>query len=154
MSFDVAGTTQPQSRLQLVVGIADYGYNPHAACVGPRLHWIHGMQVNLQGVFPPANFDELSRHDHDVSWSKSHSHFGSCQAIRRLPDGHRGARDPRRDGQTSAIQCHNCSFKRARAALTPKRACRQRESLLTRQLQMPSVLTVEHRVGRVLARRF
>jgi gamma-glutamyltranspeptidase/glutathione hydrolase len=25
MSFDVAATTQPQSRLQLVVGIADYG---------------------------------------------------------------------------------------------------------------------------------
>jgi hypothetical protein len=113
------------------------------------------MQVNLQGVFPPANFDELRRHDHDVSWSKSHNHFGSCQAIRRLPDGHRGASDPRRDGQTSAFQCHTCAFKRTRASgAEPKRACRHRESLLTRQLQMPSVLTVEHRLGRALAWRF
>ena len=67
MSFGVmGGTMQPQGHLQVVVRIADYGQNPQAACDGPRFRWVQGMQVSVEGGFPPATVDELRRRGHDI----------------------------------------------------------------------------------------
>jgi len=84
MSFGVmGGTMQPQGHLQVVVRIADYGQNPQAACDGPRFRWVQGMQVSVEGGFPPATLAELRRRGHEIVTVDDYNQFGSCQAIWR-----------------------------------------------------------------------
>jgi gamma-glutamyltranspeptidase / glutathione hydrolase len=100
MSFGVmGGTMQPQGHLQVVVRIVDHGQNPQTACDGPRFRWDKGMQVSIEGGFPPATLDELRRRGHKLVAVNDDNQFGSCQAIWRLDDGYLAASDPRRDGQ-------------------------------------------------------
>jgi gamma-glutamyltranspeptidase/glutathione hydrolase len=104
MSFGVmGGTMQPQGHLQVVVRIADYGQNPQAACDGPRFRWVQGMQVSVEGGFPPATLEELRRRGHKIVTVEDYNQFGSCQAIWRLDDGYLAASDPRRDGQAAGF---------------------------------------------------
>jgi gamma-glutamyltranspeptidase/glutathione hydrolase len=105
MSFGVmGGTMQPQGHVQLVVRIADYGQNPQAACDGPRFRVLGGMQVSVEGGFPPATLEELSRRGHELVTVDDYNQFGSCQAIWRLDDdGYLAASDPRRDGQAAGF---------------------------------------------------
>jgi gamma-glutamyltranspeptidase / glutathione hydrolase len=104
MSFGVmGGTMQPQGHVQLVVRIADHGQNPQAACDGPRFRWVQGMQVSIEGGFPPATLEELSRRGHQLVTVDDYNQFGSCQAIWRLEDGYLGVSDPRRDGQAAGF---------------------------------------------------
>jgi gamma-glutamyltranspeptidase/glutathione hydrolase len=104
MSFGVmGGTMQPQGHVQLVVRIADHGQNPQAACDGPRFRWVQGMQVSVEGGFPPATLEELSRRGHQLVTLDDYNQFGSCQAIWRLEDGYLGVSDPRRDGQAAGF---------------------------------------------------
>jgi gamma-glutamyltranspeptidase/glutathione hydrolase len=104
MSFGVmGGTMQPQGHLQVVVRIADYGQNPQAACDGPRFRWVQGMQVSVEGGFPPATLEELRRRGHEIVTVEDYNQFGSCQAIWRLDDGYLAASDPRRDGQAAGF---------------------------------------------------
>jgi len=100
MSFGVmGGTMQPQGHLQVVVRIADYGQNPQTACDGPRFRWVQGLQVSVEGGFPPATLDGLRERGHELIAVDDYNQFGSCQAIWRLDDGYVAASDPRRDGQ-------------------------------------------------------
>ena len=104
MSFGVmGGTMQPQGHVQVVVRIADYGQNPQAACDGPRFRALQGMQVSVEGGFPPATLDELSQRGHELISIDDYNLFGSCQAIWRLEDGYLAASDPRRDGQAVGL---------------------------------------------------
>jgi gamma-glutamyltranspeptidase/glutathione hydrolase len=104
MSFGVmGGTMQPQGHLQVVVRIADYGQNPQTACDGPRFRWVQGMQVSVEGGFPPATLEELRRRGHEIVTVEDYNQFGSCQAIWRLDDGYLAASDPRRDGQAAGL---------------------------------------------------
>jgi gamma-glutamyltranspeptidase / glutathione hydrolase len=101
MSFGVmGGTMQPQGHLQVVVRIADYGQNPQTACDGPRFRWVQGLQVSVEGGFPPTTLDGLRERGHDLVTVDDYNQFGSCQAIWRLDDGYVAASDPRRDGQS------------------------------------------------------
>jgi gamma-glutamyltranspeptidase/glutathione hydrolase len=100
MSFGVmGGNMQPQGHVQLVVRIADHGQNPQAACDAPRFRWVQGMQVSVEGGFPPATLEQLSLRGHQLVTVDDYNQFGSCQAIWRLEDGYLGVSDPRRDGQ-------------------------------------------------------
>jgi len=100
MSFGVmGGTMQPQGHVQVVVRIADYGQNPQTACDGPRFRWVAGLQVSVEGGFPPATLDGLRERGHELVTVDDYNQFGSCQAIWRLDDGYVAASDPRRDGQ-------------------------------------------------------
>jgi len=100
MSFGVmGGTMQPQGHVQVVVRIADYGQNPQTACDGPRFRWVDGLQVSVEGGFPPATLDGLRERGHELVTVDDYNQFGSCQAIWRLDDGYVAASDPRRDGQ-------------------------------------------------------
>jgi gamma-glutamyltranspeptidase/glutathione hydrolase len=85
------------------VRIADYGQNPQAACDGPRFRVVQGMQVSVEGGFPPATLEELSRRGHELISTDDYNQFGSCQAIWRLEDGYLAASDPRRDGQAVGL---------------------------------------------------
>jgi gamma-glutamyltranspeptidase / glutathione hydrolase len=99
MSFGVmGGTMQPQGDVQLVVRIADYGQNPQAACDGPRFRWVQGLQVSVEGGFPPADLAGLRERGHQLVAVDDYNQFGSCQAIWRLDDGYVAASDPRRAG--------------------------------------------------------
>jgi gamma-glutamyltranspeptidase / glutathione hydrolase len=100
MSFGVmGGTMQPQGHVQVVVRIADYGQNPQTACDGPRFRWVNGLQVSVEGGFPPATLDGLRERGHELVTVDDYNQFGSCQAIWQLDDGYVAASDPRRDGQ-------------------------------------------------------
>jgi gamma-glutamyltranspeptidase / glutathione hydrolase len=100
MSFGVmGGTLQPQGHVQVLVRIADHGQNPQTACDGPRFRWIDGLQVSVEGGFPPDTLDGLRERGHELVIVDDYNQFGSCQAIWRLDDGSLAASDPRRDGQ-------------------------------------------------------
>ncbi|MFG1934702.1 gamma-glutamyltransferase family protein [Mycobacterium sp. NPDC048908] len=104
MSFGVmGGTMQPQGHTQVMVRIADYEQNPQAACDGPRFRWVGGLQVSVEGGFPPATLDGLRERGHELVTVDDYNQFGSCQAIWRLDDGYVAASDPRRDGQAVGI---------------------------------------------------
>ena len=104
MSFGVmGGTMQPQGHVQVVVRIADHGQNPQTACDGPRFRWVQGMQISVEGGFPPTTLDDLRRRGHELVTVGDYNQFGSCQAIWRLDDGYVAASDPRRDGQAAGF---------------------------------------------------
>ncbi|BCO34140.1 gamma-glutamyltransferase family protein [Mycobacterium heckeshornense] len=104
MSFGVmGGPMQPQGHVQVMVRIVDHGQNPQAACDGPRVRWVQGMQVCCERGFPPATLDELRQRGHQLVVADDYDQFGSCQAIWRLDDGYLAVSDPRRDGQAAGF---------------------------------------------------
>ncbi|OGA23806.1 MAG: gamma-glutamyltransferase [Betaproteobacteria bacterium RIFCSPLOWO2_02_FULL_67_19] len=100
MSFGVmGGSMQPQGHAQVMVRIADYGQNPQTACDGPRFRLVQGIEVSVEGGFPPASLAELQRRGHRIVTVDDYNQFGSAQLIWKLDGGYFAASDPRRDGQ-------------------------------------------------------
>jgi gamma-glutamyltranspeptidase / glutathione hydrolase len=100
MSFGVmGGTMQPQGHTQVMVRIADYGQNPQAASDGPRFRWVQGIDVSVEGGFPAATIEELTRRGHRIVTVDDYNQFGCAQMIWKLDGGYLAASDPRRDGQ-------------------------------------------------------
>jgi gamma-glutamyltranspeptidase/glutathione hydrolase len=101
MSFGVmGGTMQPQGHAQVMVRIADYGQHPQAACDGPRVRVVQGMDVSVETAFAPATLEELRRRGHRiVTLGDDYNQFGCAQLAWKTDGGYIVASDPRRDGQ-------------------------------------------------------
>jgi len=105
MSFGVmGGNMQPQGHVQTLARMLLADQQPQAACDAPRWKWNRGLQVELEGHWPPGFGAALAQLGHEiVGGADSYMDFGSGQFIWRLgdpsADGYVAASDSRRDGQ-------------------------------------------------------
>lgn len=102
MAFGVmGGMMQAQGHVQLALRILAHGQNPQAAIDAPRWCVGGGRRVAVEPGLPTATRTALAALGHEivVEDSAAFSLFGGAQAILRLPGGHVGGSDPRKDGQ-------------------------------------------------------
>ncbi|MFO0580481.1 MAG: gamma-glutamyltransferase family protein [Polyangia bacterium] len=99
MSF-MGGSMQPQSHVQILVRIADYGQSPQAACDAPRFRVADGLTVQVEHGLTPQALDGLRSRGHNITEIPRHGDlFGWGQIVWKLSDGYLTAGDPRCDGQ-------------------------------------------------------
>ena len=102
MAFGLmGGLMQAQGHVQQALRILAYGQNPQAAADAPRWRVLGGRQVAVEPAFPAATRAALAALGHEilVEAEGAFSAFGGSQAILRVPGGHVGGSDPRKDGQ-------------------------------------------------------
>jgi gamma-glutamyltranspeptidase/glutathione hydrolase len=94
----MGGTMQPQGHTQLMVRMADYGQSPQTAIDGPRFRSVSGLDINVEGEFPPATLAELERRGHRIlQIGEAYMDFGCAQIAYKVDGGYVAASDPRRD---------------------------------------------------------
>jgi gamma-glutamyltranspeptidase/glutathione hydrolase len=94
----MGGTMQPQGHTQLMVRMADYGQSPQTAIDGPRFRSVSGLDINVEGEFPPATLAELERRGHRILHiGEAYMDFGCAQIAYKVDGGYVAASDPRRD---------------------------------------------------------
>jgi gamma-glutamyltranspeptidase/glutathione hydrolase len=102
MAFGLmGGLMQAQGHVQQALRILAYGQNPQAAADAPRWRVLGGRRVAVEPAFPAATRAALAALGHEilVEAEGAFSAFGGSQAILRVPGGHVGGSDPRKDGQ-------------------------------------------------------
>ncbi len=108
----MGGEGQPQTQLQMLCNIIDFGMNVREAIEAPR--WLMGprhqggsVELYLEGGIPPKAGEELEARGHSVKWQEACSEFfGHAHAIAVVGEGEKrvyeGAADPRSDGSAIA----------------------------------------------------
>ncbi len=99
MSFGVmGGHMQPQSHVQIITRVFDYGQNPQAACDAPRWSVTEDMQLAVEPGLSPDVLDDLSSRGHRIKTDAPQSLFGGAQLIYNTGDYYLAASDHRKDG--------------------------------------------------------
>jgi len=108
MVFGTSGADgQPQTHVQVMTGVFDFGLDIQSAVEAPR--WLSGRylvnqpegSLNLEGRFPPEVIEELKKRGHRVNVLENWSQIMGCAhgIILHLENGLRlGGSDPRSDG--------------------------------------------------------
>lgn len=98
--FGVMGAfMQPQGQTQVVVGTADYGFNPQAVLDAPRWRFTGGLGVDLEYGFSEHVARALAARGHQINLPIRRGGFGRGQIIWRLDDGvYAAGSDMRTDG--------------------------------------------------------
>jgi gamma-glutamyltranspeptidase/glutathione hydrolase len=99
LSFGVVGGfMQPQGHVQLLCNLIDFGMDLQGAIEAPRVRYLDGRRVALEGGIPDAAREELRRRGHEIITGAQN--FGGAQAILIDPEtgALAGGSDPRKDG--------------------------------------------------------
>ncbi len=108
----MGGEGQPQTQLQMLCNIIDFGMNVREAIEAPR--WLMGprhqggsVELYLEGGIPLKAEKDLEAKGHSVKWQEACSEFfGHAHAIAIVGEGEKrvyeGAADPRSDGSAIA----------------------------------------------------
>lgn len=95
----MGGHMQPQGHVQMVVRLADHGYNPQTAIDAPRWQVGEDGGVFLEAGFDPRLKESLAARGHRIRDAQPIWGYGGAQMVWRLERGYLGASDPRKDGQ-------------------------------------------------------
>ena len=91
----------PQTTLQMVSNVLDYGYSVQAALEAPRFRLYGGRKIGVERRTDASVIDGLKSRGHDIqllsNWSPA---VGGGQGVLIDPDNgvYSGGADPRRDG--------------------------------------------------------
>jgi len=105
--FMVVGTPggdgQPQTLVQVITNIVQFGLTPQQAVEGPRFRWYGRERLGVEPGIPADVRDALSKRGHQVQVQEPSEEFGGAQVILVTPSGGRIAgADPRREAYAIA----------------------------------------------------
>ena len=105
--FMVVGTPggdgQPQTLVQVITNIVQFGLTPQQAVEAPRFRWYGRERLGVEPGIPADVRDALSKRGHQVQVQEPSEEFGGAQVILVTPSGGRIAgADPRREAYAIA----------------------------------------------------
>jgi len=105
--FMVVGTPggdgQPQTLVQVITNIVQFGLTPQQAVEAPRFRWYGRDRLGVEPGIPADVRDALSKRGHQVQVQEPSEEFGGAQVIMLTPSGGRIAgADPRREAYAIA----------------------------------------------------
>jgi len=105
--FMVVGTPggdgQPQTLVQVITNVVQFGLTPQQAVEAPRFRWYGRERLGVEPGIPADVRDALSKRGHQVQVQEPSEEFGGAQVILVTPSGGRIAgADPRREAYAIA----------------------------------------------------
>ena len=97
------GDGQPQTLVQVITNIVQFGLTPQQAVEAPRFRWYGRERLGVEPGIPADVRDALSKRGHQVQVQEPSEEFGGAQVIMVTPSGGRIAgADPRREAYAIA----------------------------------------------------
>jgi gamma-glutamyltranspeptidase/glutathione hydrolase len=97
------GDGQPQTLVQVLTNILQFGLTPQQAVEAPRFRWYGRERVGVEPGIAADVRDALTRRGHQVTLQEPSEEFGGAQVIMVTPSGGRVAgADPRREAYAIA----------------------------------------------------
>jgi gamma-glutamyltranspeptidase/glutathione hydrolase len=97
------GDGQPQTLVQVITNILQFGLTPQQAVEAPRFRWYGRERVGVEPGIPAEVREALTRRGHQVTLQEPSEEFGGAQVILVTPTGGRVAgADPRREAYAIA----------------------------------------------------
>ena len=97
------GDGQPQTLVQVITNVMQFGLTPQQAVEAPRFRWYSRERVGVEPGIAADVRDALTRRGHQVTLQEPSEEFGGAQVILVTPTGGRIAgADPRREAYAIA----------------------------------------------------
>jgi gamma-glutamyltranspeptidase/glutathione hydrolase len=97
------GDGQPQTLVQVITNVMQFGMSPQQAVEAPRFRWYGRERLGVEPGVPPEVRDALTKLGHQVAVQEPSEEFGGAQMILVTPNGGRVAgADPRREAYAIA----------------------------------------------------